>query len=180
MPDGALTEDLENHKLVENYIAANAKSWWECVESDDCGRNTDNGIQVVIGMDKVSSWAMASFENVKRPMEFEFKNEGTILPARTPKWKGILSGKAGPSDAEIRDLLTEPNTTPLRNQCVFVRTMNVSVSSKARDGLAVPEVCPTCFRESTSDSNRPKKRIATTQTSKAGPSVSPSSSSPLS
>jgi hypothetical protein len=79
MPDGALSEDLRNYKLVEKYIADNAKSWYEYVESDDCGMPTENGdIRVVVGMDKVSSWGMATFENVnvEEPLRFEFKEDG--------------------------------------------------------------------------------------------------------
>jgi hypothetical protein len=150
MPDGGLSEDLQNYKLMENYIAANAESWWEYVESEDCGVPTENGIQVVVGTDKVSSWGMATFENVELPMEFEFKSDGTASQTRTSNWKRI-DGRAGPAEEEIRDLLMGPTMSPPRNQCVFVRTLNVSVSGTVRDKLAV-EVCSSCSKDCMSDS----------------------------
>jgi hypothetical protein len=64
MPDGALTQDLENHKLMENYPAANAKSWWECVQSDVLGPNTDNGIKVVVGM-VLGQWPLSKTSKIQ-------------------------------------------------------------------------------------------------------------------
>jgi hypothetical protein len=142
MPDGALSEDLGNFKLVEKYIAKNAKSWHKYVESDDCGMPTENGdIRVVVGTDKVSSWGMATFENVKveNPLRFEFKVDERALQTRTYKWDSIR-GRAGPPEEEIRDLFQGAKMSPLRNQCVFVRTLNVIVAGKVWDELAVYEV----------------------------------------
>src|SRR5260221_2181685 len=120
MPDGAISEDLRSYKLVEKYVADNAKSWYEYVESDDCGMQTENGdIRIVVGMDKVSSWGMATFENVdiEDPLRFEFKeDERRESQVRTYKWDRTVAGRAGPPEEEIRDLLRELNTSPLRNQ----------------------------------------------------------------
>jgi hypothetical protein len=138
MPAGAETDDLVNYKVVENYVAANAKSWWEYVESEACGVQNDNVLQVVTGTDKVSSWGMATFENVDDPIQFEFQDEdpGTESQSRTYKWSNIISGRAGPPEEEIRDLWSSRNE-PLCNQCVFVRTLNVSVFDQVRDESAV-------------------------------------------
>ena len=185
MPDGALSEDLRHYKLVEKYIADNAKSWYEYVESDDCGMPTENGdIRVVVGMDKVSSWGMATFENVEEPLQFEFKDDGRGSHAPTYKWERIVAGRAGPPEEEIRDLLQGPDTSSLRNQCVFVRTLNVSVAGKVRDELAVYEVRASrfrgCFSESSRHRTRPGQRNANAQNSQSGQPVSLSSSSSLS
>jgi hypothetical protein len=188
MPDGALSEDLRHYKPVEKYISDNAKSWYEYVESDDCGMPTENGdIRVVVGMDKVSSWGMATFENVnaEEPLQFELKDDGrrSESHARTYKWDGIVEGRAGPPEEEIRDLLQGPNTTPLRNQCVFARTLNVSIAGKVRDELAVYEVRASCFKDSFSESSqrqtRPGQRNTNTQGSQVGQPVSLSSLCPL-
>jgi hypothetical protein len=144
MPDGALSEDLRNHKLVEDYTIANLKRWYEFVESDDCGMTVEDGdIQVVLGTDKVSSWGMATFEdvNVEDPLRFEFKEVGS---ASYPpyKWHSIIAGRAGPPEEEIRDLLHGPNPSPLRNQCVFVRTLNASFLVKVGTSWLSPEFAP--------------------------------------
>ena len=159
MPDGGLSEELQNLKLVDKYITANIKSWWQYVESDDCGVQTDNGLQVVVGTDKVPSWGMATFENVEGPMHFEFKHDRISSQIQTYTWKRI-NGRAGPAEREIRDLLMGANASPVCNQCVFVRTLNVSVSSKVQVELAAHEVCTS------------GQRNINIQTSKAGPSVS--------
>jgi hypothetical protein len=164
MPDGALTEDLYKHKLrlVEKYIAENAKSWYEYAESDE----TENGdIRVVVGMDKVSSWGIATFKNVdlQEPLRFEFKNDGRVSQAATYRWDGILGGRAGPQEEEVRGL-QGPNISPLRNQSVFVRTLNISVSGKVRpDELAVHEIRASSFRDCSPDHQvQPESQIGLT------------------
>jgi hypothetical protein len=174
MPDGALSEDLRNCKLVQKYIADNAGSWYEYAESDDCGMQPENGdIRVVIGMDKVSSWGMATFENVnlEEPLRFEFKDDGRGSQGRTYKWDSV-SGRAGPPEEEIRDLLEGPNTSPLRNQCVFVRTLNVSVAGGVRDELAVCEIRASYTRDWISDSGQHRARSVELQTSQIARPVS--------
>jgi hypothetical protein len=144
MPDGALTEDLRNCKLVEKYIAENAKSWYEYVARDDCGMQTENGdIRVVVGMDKASSWGIATFRNVnlEEPLRFELKNDGRASQAATYRWDGILAGRAGPPEAEVRGLQGPDDMSPLHNQSVFVRTLNISVSGKVRErNVNIPEI----------------------------------------
>ena len=173
MPDGALSEDLCNYKLVQDYMVANLKRWYEFVESDDCGMQVENGeIQVVIGTDKVSSWGMATFENVdaEDPLRFEFKEDGS--GSQPPyKWHRIIAGRAGPPEEEIRDLLQGPNTSPLRNQCVFVRTLNAFVPPKSRHELTVHEVRANGLRDCISDSSRhraqPGQRNVNVQTAQS-------------
>jgi hypothetical protein len=158
MPDGAFTEDLRNHKIMEKYVAANAKSWYEYVESDDCGRVIRNGdIRVVVGFDKVSSWGIATFaSSSEEHVRFEFKgvsqNDGAPLPY-TWHCVGSGSGRVGPPEEEIRDLL-QNNTYP-RNQCVFVRTLNFELSGKFWDELAVHEVRSSNLRNFIFDSKQP-------------------------
>jgi hypothetical protein len=156
MPDGALTEDLRNCKLVEKYIAENAKSWYEYVARDDCGMQTENGdIRVVVGMDKASSWGIATFRNVnlEEPLRFELKNDGRASQAATYRWDGILAGRAGPPEAEVRGLQGPDDMSPLHNQSVFVRTLNISVSGKVRDELAIHEIRASSFRDCIPDSS---------------------------
>lgn len=171
IPDGGLSEQLQNYKLLEKYISTNAKSWWEYVESEDCGVpvQTDYGVQIVVATDKVSSWGMTTFENVEEPMQFEFGGDEskTASQTRSYTWKRI-SGRAGPAEDEIQDLLAGPNTSGrLCNQCVFLRTLNVSVSGKVWREAAVQET--SCFNAFISDSSQDLGNI---QTSKSGLTVS--------
>jgi hypothetical protein len=146
MPDGTRTEELRDYELVENYVAHNAKSWYKYVESDDCGLHAENGdIRVVVGMDKVCSWGIATFENVdsEDPLRFEFKKCENASLAGTPNgwdWDGILGGRVGPPDEEVQSLQAL-NMSTLCNQCVFVRTLNISVSGKVRErNVNIPEI----------------------------------------
>lgn len=183
MPDGALSEDMLNRKTVEKYIADFAKSWYEYVEGYR-GISIENGdIRVVVGVDKVSSWGIATFENVKDPLRFEFKeDERRESQARTYKWDGIVAARAGPLVEETEDLLWESNS--LRNQCVFVRTLNVFVAGKVWDELAAFKVHTSCFRDCHSDlawdGSSSGQRNENFQTSQFGLTVSPSSLSSFS
>ena len=177
MPDGGLSEDLQNEMLITNHIARYAESWWEYVQSEKCGVRTDNGfLEVVVGTDKVYSWGMATFENVEEPREFRFNVGGIMSQTRasTGNWENII-GREGPTEKEMRDLLTGPTTSLLRNQCVFVRTLDVFVPGKIRDKLPV-KVCSSCSKDCMSDSGwhegQPRQRPGNVKTSQARLSVS--------
>jgi hypothetical protein len=48
--DSALSDDLCNYKLAEEFIA-NVKNWYDGVLSDDCAMLTENGdISVAVGI----------------------------------------------------------------------------------------------------------------------------------
>ena len=142
MPDGASSEDLRNDKPLRAYIAANAKSWYEYVEGEACGRSIDNGdIHMVVGFDKVTSWGIATFaRNVEKQVRFEFNSvcDGTTVGAYAWDCVGCGSGRVGPRKEEMRGL--ESDMGPLQNQCVFVRTLNFTLSGRIWDELAVCEV----------------------------------------
>ena len=142
MPDGGVSEDLHNYKLMQDYIAANAEHWYQCVGNNGWGMLVENGdLQVVTGTDKTSSWGMATFENVDMdPIRFELKEDKIAMQGRTYEWDTIPTGRVGPREEEIRDLMQGPNTSPLVNQCVFIRTLTVSVLGKSWNHSAVQEV----------------------------------------
>jgi len=161
MPDGALSEDLRSHNLVERYIAANAKGWYKYVEGDACGRRIENGdIRVVVGFDKVSSWGMATFaSNIEEAGRFEFKGVNDQQTPHKYMWDcvGSGSGRVGPQEEEIRDLIFEErHTSPLRNQCVFMRTLNFTLSGIVRSEVAVHEVRSSDTKISNSTSEKHK------------------------
>jgi len=130
MPDGAVTHNVLNDQSVQEYFARNAESWYNyaIVARERTVRNGD--IRVVIGCDKVTSWGIATLSsNIEQIARFEFKGNGGGSASQPYSWdcSGSCggSGRVGPHAVEIRSLRSETDTTPLQNQCVFVRTMNL-------------------------------------------------------
>lgn len=134
MPDGAMSQELHTLGIVKKYVMDNADSWYQYV-NHDCGGEVEKGdIRLVIGVDKVSSWGIATYassgaEQVR--LEFKGVDNGTTSRAYTWDCFGTASaGRVGPQDAEIRDLMQESDGSCLRNQCVFIRTMNFTASGE--------------------------------------------------
>jgi len=126
MPDGATTEDLMNHELVQKYIAKNAQSKYTYIR-EERGRKVKNGdIRLVIGFDKVASWGIATFaSSVEEQVRLEFKtNDSDQAASRAYSWNcvGGGSGRVGPHEEEM-DGLREPSEASaaefvLKNQTV--------------------------------------------------------------
>jgi len=126
MPDGATTRNLLNTWGFRDTISSNAKDWYTYTRNT-CGLYVKNGdIRVVVGVDKVSSWGIATSAcDSGQTASYVFKNH----PTHTYHWDCIGgSGRVGPQKREIRDLI-EDNGVP-ENQCVFVRTINFTLSRK--------------------------------------------------
>ena len=126
LPDGATTQNLLNTRGVRSTISSNAKNWYTYAR-DTRGRDVKNGdIRVVVGVDKVSSWGIATSScTTDQTASYVFKPD----PIHTYRWDCVGgSGRVGPQKIEIRDLVAD-NTVP-RNQCVFVRTINFTLSGK--------------------------------------------------
>ena len=133
MPDGAITEDLMCRKTIKKYLAKNAKTWYKFV-SGVCEREVNNGdIRLVIGFDKVSSWGIATSAcSVGEQVRLEFKNTSQEY---TWHCDGRGSGRVGPSNRELQDVISVvqegDRSSPLQNQCVFLRTLNFDLSRKS-------------------------------------------------
>ena len=127
MPSGATTQDLLNTQVVYDIITSNADAWYHHARVTR-GRDVKNGdIRVVVGVDNVTSWGIATSAcNNDQTASYLFKHDQT----QSSKWDCIGgSGRAGPHTSDIRDLIQGDNTVP-RNQCVFVRTINFTVSGE--------------------------------------------------
>ena len=126
MPGGATTQNLLNTWGVRDAITRNAKDWYTFTRTTRgrCVRNGD--IRVVVGVDKVSSWGIATSAcDSSQTASYVFKNH----PTHSYQWDCIGgSGRVGPQKREIRGLI-EDNGVP-ENQCVFVRTINFTLSGK--------------------------------------------------
>jgi hypothetical protein len=128
MPKGAETQDLLNKWGLGHFISRNAREWFRYARYTR-GRNVENGgIRVVVGVDKVSSWGIATSTcNTGQTASFVFKRDST----HTYRWDCIGgSGRVGPQKGEIQDLMEDDGITTPQNQCAFVRTMNCTLSEK--------------------------------------------------
>ncbi len=155
MPNGALSQDLLNRKSLNEYIAKNAEQWYEYT-INTCGRHVANGdIRVVVGVDKVSSWGIATFaSNAEERMRLEFKGTDDRAVANTYTWNCAgACGRVGPSEKEMRGLSQETDEDLLQNQSVFVRTLNFSLSGRTWEGLAIHQVLSSNLRDGPSASN---------------------------
>jgi len=141
MPDGAVTYNLLNHQPIREYFAKNVDSWYNYAIHTR-GRTVRNGdIRVVIGCDKVISWGIATVSSdFEQNVRFEFKDISDGIASRTYSFDRIGSGgsscRVGPLAAELQDLLQDTDTTPLQNQCVFVRTMNLTFAEEVGSNAA--------------------------------------------
>ena len=134
MPDGAFQEELGNLSRFRDYVADHAANWYKFVNGPR-GREARNGdVIVVIGCDKTTSWGMATFANTSSAQQSNFRltyrplqsqhNAGT---AYAWEHSGVAEVRVGPDPGENEELGETP-TSQLRNQCLFMRTLSVTLS----------------------------------------------------
>ena len=146
MPQGSDSMDLRNVKSFRRYLSQNAESWYRYINSDECGREANNGdLRLITGCDKTRAWGMATFsrssssestEQASFWLNFKPHLETT---ERTYKWEssGSIEGRTGPSVREIGDLRStdEPGDVTFVNQCLFIRAMTVSLGKDEWESL---------------------------------------------
>jgi len=134
LPEGATTEDLLNTRGVRSTISSNAKDWYTYAKEIRGRSDIKKGdIRVVVGIDKVSSWGIAtSASNTGQKASYVFKHD----PTHAYEWDCTGgSGRVGPQKSEIRDLIGDDDHVP-ENQCVFVRTINFTFSARIRNEVS--------------------------------------------
>ena len=135
MPDGAFSQELNNVSLFRRYIANHAKSWYEFVNGPR-GREAKNGdLRVVVGCDKTTSWGMATFTDVASPSDLGLRfianrhANGSISNTNSWLCTGVAECKSGPDDYEsLQSVLPAELDRRPRNQCLFVRSLSVTLS----------------------------------------------------
>ena len=139
MPEGAYSEDLSNSSRLRQYIATHAEDWYKFVNGPR-GREAQNGdLHVVVGCDKTTSWGMATFANSSLSQETNFRLKFSPLGEQQSQrnagnkymWEhsGVAEVRVGPGHGENEEL-GETDSNRLRNQCLFLRTLNVTLSEK--------------------------------------------------
>jgi hypothetical protein len=144
MPEGAISEDLENFPRFQKYASENVKKWYKYINGP-LGREAKNGdVRLVVGCDKATSWGMAALSNTIRHSQLKFKpldaqSPGSRSCGYTWEYSGIANAKVGPDEGEIDGLREglDVSATPDKflNQCLFVRTMNVELSDDDWESL---------------------------------------------
>jgi len=132
MPDGSTSQDLRNTRGIRETISRKAQGWYTYARQTRGRADANNGhIRVVVGVDKVSSWGMAtSASNTGQTASFVFKRDWSHFY----RWDCIGgNGRAGPNQSEISDLINT-NASP-QNQCVFLRTINFTLSGEMWNNL---------------------------------------------
>ena len=139
MPEGAYSEDLSNFSRVRQYIVSHAEDWYKFVNGPR-GREAQNGdLHVVVGCDKTTSWGMATFADSSLSQETSFRLKFSALGEQQSQrnagnkymWEhsGVAEVRVGPGRGENEEL-GETDSNRLRNQCLFLRTLNVTLSEK--------------------------------------------------
>lgn len=108
---------------------------WYCYANGPRGRAAKNGdLRLVIGWDKAEAWGMAAFSHTSeaaKSFRLDFKSLEEA-GGRSYKWEysGIADGRTGPSAREVAELrdANESEDVIFANQCLFIRTMNHSLS----------------------------------------------------
>ena len=175
-PKGAISVDLENVPVFREYVAANVAKWYKFVNGVR-GREANNGdVRVVIGYDKTTSWGMAAISNVTQQktsqLKFKILEEHRARlsgTAYTWEYSGMAEVRVGPDAKEITALrngnadpfdMNPPSEEEFSNQCLFVRTLNATLSDKAwkelSDSLASPSFLDSGPSSRTTFSTRPQ------------------------
>ena len=138
MPDGAYQEELGNLSKFRDYVAVHATNWYKFVNGPR-GREAQNGdVRVVVGCDKSTSWGMATFANTSsaqqsnfrlkfRPLRGQQQSQHNVGTPYAWEHSGVAEVRVGPEPGENEELGETPNRQ-LRNQCLFMRTLSVTLS----------------------------------------------------
>ena len=141
MPQGAYHQDLRrNIGIIRDYAATNLASWYDYANIVHGLELSNSEILLVIGCDKTTSWGIATYSHSQSKhvekevtnLSFNVRSEAHSL---YPKYVWDADGmakdlKVGPEDV---DLLVPPEDhprMPLRNQCTFIRSLNLALGDK--------------------------------------------------
>jgi hypothetical protein len=139
MPDGAISQDLENLPIFREYVAANVERWYRYINGPR-GREAQNGdVRLVVGCDKATSWGMATLSKMTQHSQLKFKpldahSSSSGSCGYTWEYSGAADVKAGPDQKEINEMREDLDDSStghkLLNQCLFVRTLNVTLNDE--------------------------------------------------
>ncbi|KAF4617390.1 hypothetical protein D9613_006177 [Agrocybe pediades] len=129
MPEGAISQDLENVSKFRSYAASNLENWYRYANVTR-GREIENGeLRLVIGCDKTTSWAIAAVprQNQVTTLHLRTARDNQRYPFLPYSWDSSGFGQARAGPTKYRNPKDADNTPPKLDQCLFVRTMNLKL-----------------------------------------------------
>ncbi|KAF9051941.1 hypothetical protein BJ165DRAFT_1340297 [Panaeolus papilionaceus] len=141
MPEGAYHEEVNDLSKFRDYAEKHIESWYDFVLHHRGRKDTANGdIRLVVGVDKSTSWGIASFSD---PFKLQLKEtEDPMMKKDCPyTWEHMgRSGevKAGPDSCDNEDLCAS-GSGKIRNQTLFVRTLNILLVKDVWDEIQKPK-----------------------------------------
>lgn len=145
IPHGSDSKDILNVGRFRKYISSNAEDWYRYVNGER-GREAQNGdLRLITGCDKAEAWGMATFSRSSSTAQPSFQLNFKPLEnaGRSYGWEysGVAEGRAGPSIVETAKLRRndDPEDIMFMNQCLFIRTLNITLQDHVWDRLVETE-----------------------------------------
>ncbi len=109
---------------LHEYVQRNAPHWYQVInEYSNCAFHPNGSLVIVTGCDKATDYANASFSNTEeRPHEISLRY--TWQPNHDLPWP-----RHDHADVHWFQPYKDAYISPFPNQCVFIRTLRVSLSS---------------------------------------------------
>lgn len=130
IPEDVYTTELKLTTHLREYIQKNVVQWYRFVKHTLGYDITNGNLHVVHGCCKTSGFGIATVfntgerQNTRLSFLVEDPRPGTSTCPYRWKYTGTAEVKAGPDTVEIS------STEPVRNQCLFVRTINSMLSNE--------------------------------------------------
>ena len=143
MPEGAISEDLEDIPRFREYAAANVETWYRYINGTLGCRARNGDVRLVVGCDKATSWGMATLPNTSQHRQLKFKrlgaqSLGSLSCGYSWECSGTAEVRVGPDLGEIEELRREDpaGRDTYLNQCLFVRTLNATLNDNDWESLS--------------------------------------------
>ncbi len=144
MPEGAYYEKLTAKARLEDYIEQHGASLYGYANSTRNRQFKNGELSVVFSCRKATSWGIATIQNTtpERIIQMNFleRDHYTSLSAGARfKWdcRGTVQAKIGPEE-ENNDLAVDGDNSAIssiRNQCLFVRTVKITLAESVWEKL---------------------------------------------
>jgi len=146
MPDATFQSNLNDLDRFYQHIGAHAECWYRYANGPGMGRRLNNGdLCLVIGCDKTTSWGIATFSNsldqTTSHLQFRPVESSSGDPGCSYIWEhsGTAdSPRVGPDRAGTLGVGPLAESQSLRNQCLFVRYLSLTLSDSAWSGFREP------------------------------------------
>lgn len=140
MPEDVYMVKIQNQERLRAYVSKHIMNWYYFVRRT-LGRDVSNGdLRVVYGYRKSTAFGMAAISTAKRPTETQLTFSESEIWAHQSGYKyrwsqvGSADIKTGPEYKESAELMYPDfgrSTALPENQCLFVSTVDIKLSTEA-------------------------------------------------